>query len=227
MNGETIALWRAVLTRDVAAATRTGGGWFYAALFFAVFAALAGIAIGPELSALSQAASAIIWLAAAFSVQLTVSDIFEGDITDSTLRVLAAEQQSLVPYFAAKAALVFIISVAPIAAASPLILTMFGIAPGAIPALAAVFLIGAPALVMPALFAAALAAGLRAGGLLAVVIAAPFLAPPLIFGVLCVDTYIETAVFWSPETLILGALSLFMTALAPPFSLAALRLGLE
>jgi len=107
------------------------------------------------------------------------------------------------------------------------VMTMFGVAPAHLIGSAILLAFGAPALVLTALFAAALAAGLRAGGVLAVVIAAPFLAPPLIFGVLSIETYIEQGVFWSPETFILAALSLFMTALTPPFSVIALRLGLE
>jgi len=59
------------------------------------------------------------------------------------------------------------------------------------------------------------------------IIAAPFLAPPLIFGVLAVESYMASATIWSPEALILSALSLFMVVMAPGFSLAALRIGLE
>lgn len=227
MSGAAMIFARALLTRDLGIAMRSGGGWFYAIMFFSVFAALAGIAIGPELNALASAAPAINWLAAAFAIQLTVADTFEADFRDGSLGILAAEQESLFPYFLAKTMLVALTAAAPMVAASPVVMTMFGVAPEKLFGAAVLLAIGAPALVLTALFAAALTAGLRAGGLLAVVIAAPFLAPPLIFGVLSIETYIDQGVFWSPETLILAALSLFMSVLAPPFSVIALRLGLE
>ena len=227
MNARSLSFNRALLARDFVIDIRSGGGWFYEILFFDIFATLAGVAIGPELSALAAAAPAILWLAAAFAIQLTVADIFESDFQDGSLRVIAAEQESLFPYLTAKAVLVMLTAVAPLVAASPVILTMFGFAPGQLAGAGLLLVIGAPALALTGLFAAALTAGLRAGGLLAVIIAAPFLAPPLIFGVLSVEAYIASGALWSPETLVLAALSLFMTALAPPFSVAALRLGLE
>jgi heme exporter protein B len=227
MNVNIASLACAVFLRDLAIATRSGGGWFYAILFFAVFGALAGVAIGPELSALAGAAPAIVWLGAAFAIQLSVADIFEADFRDGSLRAFAAEQESLFPYFAAKAGLVAVTAAAPMVVSSPLLLTMFGVDPARLAGAAFLLALGFPALILTALFAAALAAGLRAGGLLAVIVAAPFLAPPLIFGVLAIETYIGTGMLWSPEALILLALSLFMAALAPGFSIAALRIGLE
>jgi len=227
MNVSSLSLARAIFTRDLAIAMRSGGGWFYAILFFAVFGTLAGVAIGPEPSALALAAPAIVWLAATFAIQLSVADIFDADLRDGSLRALAAEQTSLLPYFAAKAGLVFVTAAAPMVAASPLLLTMFGINPENLMGAVVILALGAPALILTALFSAALAAGLRAGSLLAMIIAAPFLAPPLIFGVLAVESYMASATIWSPEALILSALSLFMVVMAPGFSLAALRIGLE
>lgn len=227
MTGTALTFTRATLVRDLAISVRSGGGWFYAILFFVVFAALAGIAIGPELPALASAAPAINWLAAAFAIQLTVTDVFEDDFRDGSLAIIAAEQTSLFPYFFAKVIFVGLIVAAPMILASPVILTMFGISPVHIMGAATLLAIGIPSLVLTAVFAAALTAGLRAGGLLAVVIAAPFLAPPLIFGVLSIETYIANGIFWSPETFVLAALSLFMAVMAPPFSVIALRLGLE
>ncbi len=227
MTSAAFSFARATLARDLSISVRSGGGWFYAILFFFVFAALAGIAIGPELPALASAAPAINWLAAAFAIQLTVAEVFEDDFRDGSLAIIAAEQVSLFPYFFAKVVLVGLIAAAPMIAASPVILTMFGVSPEHLLGAAMLLAIGLPGLVLTALFAAALAAGLRRGGLLAVVIAAPFLAPPLIFGVLSIEAYISSGIFWSPETFVLAALSLFMAAIAPPFSVVALRLGLE
>ena len=87
--------------------------------------------------------------------------------------------------------------------------------------------VGAPALVFIAVLTSALSAGLRAGGLLAMIIAAPFTAPVLVFGVTAAKAFLAGAGLFGPETLILGALSLFMAAATPVFAIAALRVSLE
>lgn len=227
MSASSFAVLKAVIGRDVAAALRSGGGWFYGIVFFALFAALAGVAIGPELSALRVAAPAVVWLAAAFSMEFSFAGAFAEDERDGSLRVLATEQESLFAYVLGKAAALGAVSAAPMLLAAPVMLAMFGVAPGRLVGATALLALGLPAIALTALFAAALAAGLRAGGLFTTLIAAPFAVPPLIFGVLATESHIAGAGFWSPEALILTALSLFMTALAPAFAVAALRLALE
>ncbi len=227
MRTRPFALFWAVFARDAATALRSGGGWFYSVLFFALFAVLAGIAIGPELSDLQSAAPAIVWLAAAFAIEFSVADIFAADERDGSLRILAAEQDSLLPYILAKAANVAAISVAPLFLGAPIVFAMFGIAPERLVGASALLALGAPALILTALFAAALAVGLHAGGLFAALIAAPITVSPLIFGVLASKNHIASGTFWSPEALILVALSLFMAALLPLFSAFVLRLAVE
>lgn len=221
------AVFRAVMARDIKTALRSGGGWFYAIVFFALFAALAGIAIGPELSALQSAAPAVVWLAAAFAIELSIADAFAEDDRDGSLRILAAEQESLFPYVLGKAAGLAAVSAAPMLLAAPVALAMFGVAPERLAGTTALLALGLPAIVLTALFAAALAVGLGAGGLFTTLIAAPFAVPPLIFGVLASENHIAGGGFWSPEALILAALSLFMAALTPAFAVTALRLALE
>lgn len=217
----------AVFQRDLTLAFRSGGGWFYAVFFFVVFVALSALAIGPALSDLAKAAPAIVWLAAAFALQFAAVGMFDVDMKDGTLRAFAAEQQSLAPYWAGKAAVLTALSLAPIVAASPFILVMLGVAleKGIVAGL--LLALGAPALIFVALLAAALSAGLKAGGLLAAIIAAPLSAPALIFGVTATKSLLTNGAMWSPETLILAALSLFMAVLTPGFVITSLRLGLE
>lgn len=218
---------RAVFARDVKLAFRSGGGWFYALFFFAVFAALSALAIGPERVALAAAAPAVAWLALAFALQFAAVGAFDQDLQDGTLRALAAEQPSLFPYWLAKAGVLCALSLAPMVLAAPFVLTMFGAPFSAGLGAALLMAVGAPALALIALLTAALAAGLRAGGLLATVVAAPFAAPVLVFGVSATKILFQSGALWPPESLILGALSLFMAATTPGFAVAALRLSLE
>lgn len=224
-NAMTVA--GAVFSRDVKLAFRSGGGWFYALFFFAVFAALSALAIGPERAALSAAAPAVVWLALAFSLQFAATGVFDQDLSDGSLRALAAEQSSLFPYWLAKAGVLFALSAAPMIAAAPFVLVMFGMSFEEGLKTALLMLLGAPALSLIALLTAALAAGLRAGGLLATVIAAPFAAPVLVFGVSAAKILFQSGALWPPESLILAALSLFMAATTPGFAVAALRISLE
>lgn len=217
----------AVFARDVKLAFRSGGGWFYGIFFFAIFAALAAIVFGPELSALRTAAPAVIWLAAAFSLQFASGGAFENDYADGSLRAIAAEQSGLSPYWIGKAGALAATSAAPLIIVSPFILVMLGVPFEAGIGAAGLFIIGLPALIMIALLTSALATGLRAGGLLATILAAPFAAPVLIFGVGATEILFTSGNLFPPESLILAALSLFMTALAPGFTIAALRLSLE
>jgi heme exporter protein B len=218
---------RAVLMRDLKIAFRSGGGWFYALFFFAVFTALTAIAFGPQLSALASAAPATVWLAAALAIQFAAADAFEGDMRDGSLRAMAAEQGGLFNYWLAKAGALALTAALPMIIAAPFFLTMLGIAFAKGVAMAIILAMGAPALLFIALLTAALASGLRAGGLLATIIAAPFAAPVLVFGVSAARITLADGGLISPEVLILGALSLFMLAVTPVFAIAALRVSLE
>ncbi|MAW82570.1 MAG: hypothetical protein CMI63_20230 [Parvularcula sp.] len=217
----------AILSRDVKTAFRSGGGWFYALFFFAVFTALAAIAFGPSLGALRAAAPAAVWLAAALAIQFAAADLFERDMNDGSLRVIAAEQGRLFPYWLAKSALLALTAAAPLILTAPFFLTMLGVPFAQGIGAALLLLIGAPALFFIAVLTAALSTGLRAGGLLAMIIAAPFAAPVLVFGVTATKAFFAGAALFGPEALILGALSLFMAAATPVFAIAALRVSLE
>ncbi len=217
----------AIFLRDLELAIRSGGGWFYALFFFAVFAALSAIAFGPELSSLRGAAPAVIWLAAAFALQFASAGSFEQDFQDGSLRVLAAEQNELMPYLGAKAGALFATSATPLILSAPLVLIMFGVPLGTAIGGAIHLFLGLPALMGVSLLTAALSTGLRAGGLLALVVAAPFAAPILVFGASSSKILFESGNVLPPEALILAALSLFMTAVTPGFTIAALKYSLE
>ncbi|MEM9494732.1 MAG: heme exporter protein CcmB [Pseudomonadota bacterium] len=216
----------AILVRDVKVALRSGGGWFHALLFYGLFAGLSALAFGPELSALSEAAPAVIWLAAALAVQFAVADIFARDVADGFLYAISAEEESLFGYYAAKASFVAAAIAAPVVLATPLVMAMFGAGPGSITG-AAMLAIGLPGLIFLSLFTAAIAAGLQAGGMLAIAISAPLVAPVLIFGVIATEKLLASQVFWSPEAMFLAALTLILGAAMPLFTIAALRAALE
>ena len=217
----------AILTRDLRLSIRSGGGWFHALLFFGLVAGLSGLLFGPELSTLSRAAPAVVWLAAALAVQFAVVDIFQGDLAEGFLHSVAAEEGNFLSYYIAKVLLVLVTVGAPLVLATPVVLGMYGVGGAEIGAAVALVLIGVPALISLAVFTSAVATGLRSGGMLAMAVAAPFLAPVLIFGALAVKAAWAGGVLWTPEALILAALTLALTGVMPWFTISALRAALE
>lgn len=227
ISSDPLSILSAILRRDLILAFRSGGGWFYALFFFAVFTALAAIAFGPTLDALAIAAPATLWLAVALAIQFSASDLFENDLRDGSLRVIASEQTGLMTYWGAKVCVISLTSVFPMIIAAPFFLTMLGLSFMQGIGVSIILLIGVPALIFIAVLTSALATGLRAGGLLAMVIAAPFSAPVLVFAVSATKALLAGFGIITPESLILGAISLFMAVLTPAFTVAALRVSLE
>lgn len=222
-----IAFVCAQLKLDLRAGLRSGGGWFHAVYFFAVFASFMAFAVGPDRTQLSIVAPALIWLGAMLSLQLSATDLFASDYLDDSLKITAVEQGSLVPYIIAKLTLVTLTSSGPIILLAPLYFVIFGIDPTTALRASFVFTLGVPALILAAAVSASLSAGMRTSGLLGAGLSVPIAIPSLIFGVSSMRHVIETSTFWSPELQILCALTLIYLVVVPIFLIAALRFGLE
>ncbi len=222
-----LALIKAQLARDLKSGLRSGGGWFHAVYFFAVFASFMAFAVGPDRSHLSSVAPALLWLGAMLALQLSATDLFASDYLDDTIRVLRVEQPSLMPYIAAKLGLITLTSAGPIAILSPLYFVIFAIEPADAFRASFVFILGIPTLILAASVSAALSTGMRSSGLLGACLSVPVAIPALIFGVGSTRNTLETTSLWSPELQILCALTLIYLVIVPPFIMAALRFGLE
>ncbi len=215
-------LW-AVLARDLRLARRAGGGWAQGAVFFLLFILLAAFAIGPETGLQSLIAPALVWLAAALASQLSLGQLFNGDMEDGSLDILTAAGASLSAVAIGKSLAHWLTSFAPITLLSPLAAIMLGAKPEVLVPLFLSLLIGGPGFVLLGAIGAALAAGRHGGGLLVMLLSGPLLAPPIIFGA----GAIKAGVLDSPDLKFLLASTLFALVFSPIICAAALRAHME
>ena len=223
-------MWRSVLAvarRDVLLSLKGGGGWLQGVVFYAVFVAFMAFAFGPGEDALRRAAAPTIWLATLFAIQLAASEMFVADLEDGSLQTLAVEQPSLLGYVIGKLAGVLAVVGGPLIVAAPIVLVMFAVKSVNLAIVLPSVAMGALALSLAAGVASAINAALQGGGRFTAILAAPLSIPVLIFGIDATVVAIESSQIWSVEMQFLTAMTLFLTAIVPGFSVLALRLGLE
>jgi len=225
--GRVFGIARAVASRDVLLALKSGGGWLQGIVFYSVFVAFMAFAFGPDENGLRTAGAPTIWLATLFAIQLAASEMFVGDLEDGSLATLAVEQPSLLAYVLGKIGGVLMIVGGPLIVAAAIVLVMFAYgdvnAALVLPSVA----MGALALSLAAVVASAINGALQGGGRFTAILAAPLSIPVLIFGIDATQVAIDAAIIWSVEMQFLTAMTLFLIAIVPGFSVLALRLGLE
>ena len=75
--------------RDIQLATRAGGGFGLALVFFLIIVTFVPFSIGPEPELLARIAPGILWLGALLSCLLSLDRLFALDFEDGTLDLLA------------------------------------------------------------------------------------------------------------------------------------------
>ncbi len=215
-----------IIKRDLLLATRSKGDWVMGVIFFAVFLALAVIALGNDSALLRQIAPAIVWLAFLMSALLSFGQIFTQDYEDGTLAQILIFQQSPLKIVSAKFIAYIITALMPLWFAIPLAGLMFNLTIDVIAGLMLSVLIGLPAIAAYGIFASALTVVKGASGVLIVLICAPFLMPVLIFGISAVDIYTVEGLWSAPYKALFG-LSLIACATALPAASASIKTGFE
>ncbi|WP_409433728.1 heme exporter protein CcmB [Litorimonas sp. RW-G-Af-16] len=217
---------RAIIARDIKLAMRAGGHWALGLIFFALFLALCGIALGGQLSTLSTLAVPLTWLAFIFSALLSVPQIFRGEMEDGSLAQFKLAGTGMGTLAAAKLVSFTVITLLPLIIMVPLLAQMFGVSGGVIAGLMLSLLIGLPAVTFYMGVSAALLCGRQSGGFLTILLTAPLLIPTLIFGVAAANAFPDFG--WAASELrILLGLSLISVALGFPAIIAALSANLE
>lgn len=213
----------AVLRRDLALATRAGGGGELALVFFLTMVILVPFALGPDLNLLSRIGPAILWLGALLSTLIGLDRLFQGDEEDGSLELMRASPLPLELAVFAKGLAHWLATGLPLALAAPLLGLLVALPAEAILPLVASLIIGTPALSFIGASAAALTASLRRGGLILPVIVAPLTVPVLIFGVSAVDAARGGPLPAGTPLLILGAITLCTIVVGCVAAAAALR----
>lgn len=223
MRGPTAAL----LGREIALATRAGGGATMGVVFFLIFVALMPLAVGPDLALLSRIGPALLWLGALLATLLGLDRLFRADYEDGSLDLLTMSETPLVLTVLVKTVAHWVTTGLPLVVAAPLLGIMLNVEPKGLAIVAFTLLVGTPALTSIGAIGAALTVALRRGGLLVPVLVLPLAVPVLIFGISATEAALVGPVPMTTPLAVLAALSLASLVLAPWASAAALRLALE
>ncbi|KGJ17794.1 heme exporter protein CcmB [Paracoccus panacisoli] len=217
---------KALLLRDLALATRAGGGFGLGLAFFLILCTLVPFGVGPEGGTLARIAPGILWVGALLACLLSLDRLFALDWEDGSLDLLATSPLPLEGAVGIKALAHWITTGLPLVAAAPLFGILLHLSGAALPWLVAALLLGTPALSMLGAFGAALTVGLRRGGLLMSLLVLPLYVPTLIFGAEAVRRGAAGADGMTPLVLLAG-ISLAVLAAIPFAAAAALRVNLR
>lgn len=212
--------------RDLRLALRQRADAGTVVLFFVLIAALFPLAIGPAPDVLVRIAPGVIWVTALLAVLLSLERLFLADFEDGSLELLALAPAPLGVLVLAKCLAHWLTTGLPVVLAAPVIALLYGLDGSAFAPLVGALLLGTPSLSLVGAIGAALSLGARRGGVLVPLLVLPLYVPMLIFGVLAVDAALagEPA---RPHLLLLGALLLAASPLAPLAAAAALRQAVE
>ncbi len=208
--------------RELALAWAGGGGPLLACGFFLCLTALMPLAAGGDPAGLKPVAGGIAWLALALSSILSLERLFERDLEDGALDLIALGPIALELVVLAKAAAQWLAVGVPLAITAPIAAITLGLAPDQAPLVAASALIGALGFALTGALGAALALGSKRGGLLIAVVVLPLFIPPVVFG----SGTLERAVNGlspAPALAFLLAYVLFAAVVTPFAGAAAIR----
>jgi len=222
VSGGLISTFAQVLARDLRLALRRRGDAALSVLFFVLAASLFPFGVGADTALLARIAPGVVWVTALLAVLLSLDRLFERDHLDGTLELLARAPAPLPVIVAAKTAAHWVTSGLPVVLAAPVIAVMYALPPSAYPVLVLAMLLGTPCLSLIGSVGAALTLGARRGGVLMPLVVLPLYIPVLIFGVAAVDAGLAGLPV-RPHLLLLGAMLLGATALAPWAAAAGVR----
>jgi heme exporter protein B len=216
----------AVVRRDLLLALRQRADVANTLLFFVVVVSMVPLGVGPELNTLRLIAPGIVWVAALLAAILSLGRLFAADHADGALEQMLLTRNPLVVVVLGKIASHWLVTGLPITAIALLLGVMFDLGAEPTLVLMASLALGTPALSLIGAVGAALTLGLRGGGVLISLLVLPLYVPVLIFGAGAVGA-VSGGLSPQGHLLLLGALSLAASVLAPWAIAAALRISLE
>ena len=215
-----------VLRRDTALAFKQGGAAMLAVMFFVLVVTMFPLAVGPGPETLARIGAGVVWVAAMLSALLSLDRLFQADLEDGSLDLLALAPVPLAMTVLAKCAAHWLTTCLPLIVVAPVLGLLLNMPIAGLAALLAAMLVGTPALSLFGAIGAALTVAVRRGGVLVSLLVLPLYIPVLIFGVGAVDAAVA-GLAMRAHLLLLAALSLGAAVLAPIAGAAALRLALE
>jgi heme exporter protein B len=214
----------ALLRRDLAIATRSGGAAMLGVLFFLAVVAVIPFGIGPDLNLLARIGPAILWIGALLASLLGLDRLFQADREDGSLDMLAMQDWfSLVLTVFVKSLAHWLATGLPLVLAAPLLGLLMNMGATSTGAVMLTLLVGTPAISFIGAVGAAVAVVLPRGGLLVSILILPLAIPVLIFGVSASYAAVTDPDPFLPPFMILSAIALFFAVLGPVAAAAALR----
>lgn len=215
-----------VIRRDLLLAARQRADVANTLLFFVVVVTMVPLGVGPEIGTLRTIAPGIVWVAALLASILSLNRLFANDLADGTLEQMLLTREPLALIVLGKVAAHWLVTGVPITAMAVLLGVLFDLAADATATLVLALALGTPALSFIGAVGAALTLGLRGGGVLLSLLVLPLYVPVLIFGAGAVEA-VAGGVSPKGHLLLLTALSLAASVLAPWAIAAALRISME
>lgn len=209
---------RALVLRDVARSYADGGAAL-PVIFFLLVATLYPFAVGPDAPLLAKTGGGIVWVAALLAALLPIDRLIAPDTESGFLDQLAMRGVSDEAVAAAKIIAHWISFAPPLMLAAIPAAALLRIDGATLARLEWGLLLGTPALAALAVMVAALTASLKGGGALAGLLMLPLAVPVLIFGAGAVRDSDGSGLK------LLAATALFLSALAPFATGAAIRAG--
>jgi heme exporter protein B len=216
----------AVLGRDLRLALRQGSATWLVVVFFVLTVTLFPFGVGPEPNVLARIAAGVLWVAALLAALLSLDRLFQADLEDGSLDLLALRGPALELTVLAKVLAHWLTTGLPLLAAAPVLAVLLNMDVAGFWPLVASMALGTPTLSLVGAIGAALTVSMRRGGVLLSLLVLPLYIPVLVFGVSAIDAAVFGVGTQAP-LLILAALLLAALALAPWAAAAALRLALE
>ena len=220
------AAFAAIVRRDLQLGLRRSADSLQPLVFFVIALALFPLGVGPAAEVLERIGIGVIWVLALLAVMLSLDRLYQADVEDGSLDLLAQGVLPLELVALAKCAAHWLTSGLLLVLVAPLLAVLMQLSADALGPVVLALLLGTPTLTLVGSTGAALMVGARRGSSLLALIVLPLYIPVLIFGV----SAIEGAVMGlggRPQFLILGAMLLAALALTPFATAAALRLALE
>jgi heme exporter protein B len=208
--------------RELSLSWGGGGGPLLACGFFACLTTVVPLAAGGDPAVLKPVAAGIAWLALALASLLSLERLFERDLEDGALDLLATGPLSLEAVFAIKAISQWLATGLPLALTAPMAALALGQSVELAPLTALSALIGGLGFAFTGALGAALALGAKRGGLLIAVVVLPLFIPPVVFGSGALDRA-AAGLSSLPALALLSAYVLFAVVIAPLAGAAAIR----
>ena len=222
-----MSAFRELVRRDLRLAWKEGGMIGVALGFYLVVVTLLPLGIGPDLNLLARIAPGLLWVALLLAALLSLGRMFETDLEDGSLEVLAAGPLPLAGVAAAKSLAHWLTTGVPLTVLAPLLGLLLNLQPEAYGVLVLSMLAGTPAVSFIGAIGAALTLRARRGGLLLALLMLPLFVPTLIFGIEAVRASALDSDAFGPSFLMLCAISLAALVLAPLAAAVALRFQLQ